>query len=210
MTTRKEMQNSKIRSKLRKEWINNGLCGECRKRRENQSISLCNQYHKAKRRAAKLFVSRRKETQRCLRCNEKAVEKNLCPKCSKKVKLQKRERKENLEKEGVCNNCGKNKEDAEFKTCKKCREKRRARHINSKKKVMQAYGGKCNCCGDSFIGRLTIDHLNNNGNEHRRQIGSNGGSSFYFYLIRNNYPSGYQVLCSSCNLCKHTMGHCPH
>ena len=36
-------------------------------------------------------------------------------------------------------------------------------------------------------------------------------SSIYSWLIRNNYPEGFQVLCYNCNLGKaHNNGICPH
>jgi hypothetical protein len=40
---------------------------------------------------------------------------------------------------------------------------------------------------------LCIDHINGGGRAHRREIG--GHASFYLWLIKNNFPEGYQVLC---------------
>ena len=62
-------------------------------------------------------------------------------------------------------------------------------------------------CEEDDIGVLTIDHINGNGGEHRRQIfgkrkGAGGGCSFYRWLKNNNYPEGYQVLCFSCQFRK--------
>lgn len=68
---------------------------------------------------------------------------------------------------------------------------------------------RCVCCGESIIYFLTIDHVNNNGAEHRKEINCSG--TLYSWLKRNNYPEGYQVLCFNCNCGKQiNHGICPH
>jgi len=82
-----------------------------------------------------------------------------------------------------------------------------------KTKVISHYGGKCACCGEGRIQFLTIDHVNNDGAEHRKQISScKGGSRFYQWLIKNNFPEEpkLQLLCWNCNLAKKIYGICPH
>lgn len=73
---------------------------------------------------------------------------------------------------------------------------------------------KCICCGESIFKFLTIDHINNNGAEERRKLFKNrimGGSKFYHWLKKNNYPEGYQVMCWNCNCGKRmNNGICPH
>lgn len=78
------------------------------------------------------------------------------------------------------------------------------------------YGGdppKCACCGESEIKFLMLDHINNDGNVQRRRLfGENKSSGrFYSWLIKNNFPEGYQVLCANCNWGKQmNNGICPH
>ncbi len=62
----------------------------------------------------------------------------------------------------------------------------------------------CVCCGKIGIGYLTIDHINNDGNKHRRNLNLTGGHSFYRYLKNNNFPNDppLQVLCYNCNNAK--------
>lgn len=80
-----------------------------------------------------------------------------------------------------------------------------------KKCVIEHYGNKCACCGESNIAFLQIDHIAENGNEHRRAIGRSSGIGFYTWLKKNNFPEGFQVLCCNCNLGKHWNGGvCPH
>ena len=56
---------------------------------------------------------------------------------------------------------------------------------------------KCAWCGIDDIDVLCIDHINNDGAQHRQEVG--GGSALYRWLKTNDYPEGYQVLCWNCN-----------
>ena len=81
--------------------------------------------------------------------------------------------------------------------------------IRNKIQAINAYGGKCTCCGESEISVLNIDHVNNDGAEHRREIGL-GSCRLYQWLKHHNYPDGYQVLCANCNTSKAILGECFH
>ena len=68
----------------------------------------------------------------------------------------------------------------------------------------------CACCGEDGIDFLTLDHIENDGAV-KRKNGEPLGSGLYRYLIKNNYPSGFQVLCWNCNCGKRiNKGICPH
>ena len=72
------------------------------------------------------------------------------------------------------------------------------------------YGGLppvCSCCGENKVEFLGIDHINGHGNEHRKSM---KGTNIYRWLIKNDFPEGYQVLCHNCNLSKGFYGYCPH
>lgn len=74
----------------------------------------------------------------------------------------------------------------------------------------QHYGAQCVCCGESREKFLTIDHINNDGAEHRKSIGQ-GGSRLYKWLIDNNFPDTFQLLCFNCNCGRYRNGGiCPH
>lgn len=75
-----------------------------------------------------------------------------------------------------------------------------------KSKVIGHYGGACACCGQSQLIFLNIDHINQDGAEHRRVIGA---SALYRWLVKNNYPEGFRVLCFNCNIAMYRLGHCP-
>lgn len=82
-------------------------------------------------------------------------------------------------------------------------------HQARKESVINGYGGKCACCGETLQKFLTIDHKNNDGAAHRKQLGS-GGAAIYRWIIKNNFPSGFQILCFNCNIAKGLYGVCPH
>lgn len=121
----------------------------------------------------------------------------------------------------VCTKCGVYKTWNEFHVyatrkpyrCKEClREdmlpRSRDRHQKIKQEVVDHYGGFCVCCGESNLAFLTIDHVNNDGADHRREIGKGG---LHGWLRRNGYPEGYQVLCWNCNSGRQINGGiCPH
>lgn len=73
--------------------------------------------------------------------------------------------------------------------------------------AIEAYGGyRCFWCGITEPLVLCIDHIDNDGSEHRRKLGTLGGAKFYKWLKDNNYPAGFQVLCMNCNHAKYRNG----
>lgn len=48
---------------------------------------------------------------------------------------------------------------------------------------------------------LQLDHINDNGSQERKDLGSQkfSGVKFYEYLIKQGLPDGYQILCANCN-----------
>lgn len=75
--------------------------------------------------------------------------------------------------------------------------------------VYRAYGDKCACCGETRRAFLTIDHVNNDGAEHRRQVRS---ADIYTWLRKRGFPQeNFVMLCLNCNMGKHrNKGICPH
>ena len=66
----------------------------------------------------------------------------------------------------------------------------------------------CACCGTTE--KLTVDHVDGNGTAHRMEVfGRNqAGVPFYRWLIAEDFPAGYQVLCKLCNASKHDGERC--
>lgn len=160
----------------------------------------------------------------CTQCpNQAQSGKTRCPSCLEKSRRCHNTRRASHLARDLCW-CGNTRDDPKFKSCEKCRDKfkliNRPDH-NSKRKtqrdkvrleVFNHYGNKCSCplCKETNIELLTIDHVNNNGAEHRRIMGGSG-YKIHLWLKRNNYPGGFRLLCWSCNSGRHlNNGICPH
>lgn len=94
---------------------------------------------------------------------------------------------------------------------KEIKEQQKEKRHRYKMIVLEYYSGtkipECKCCREMNLEFLTIDHINGGGNEHRKTM---RGQNFYSYLIKNNFPEGYRVLCMNCNWCRGKFGYCPH
>ena len=76
--------------------------------------------------------------------------------------------------------------------------------------MIEAYGGMCACCGETEPKFLSIDHINNDGYE-RRKNGEQCGAALYRWLRDQGWPKDdYQLLCMNCNFAKGHFGTCPH
>jgi hypothetical protein len=94
------------------------------------------------------------------------------------------------------------------------RDKRRVTNVNwrwrIRLKMIEAYGGMCVCCGETEPKFLSIDHINNDGYE-RRKNGEQCGAALYRWLRDQGWPKdNYQLLCMNCNFAKGHFGKCPH
>ncbi len=60
----------------------------------------------------------------------------------------------------------------------------------------------CNSCGFDDLRALSIDHINGDGAKHRKSMGLKAGFQTYYWLKRQGYPIGFQVLCMNCQFIK--------
>jgi hypothetical protein len=68
-----------------------------------------------------------------------------------------------------------------------------------KLEVINAYGGKCQICGETHWEFLTIDHIFGGGTQHRLELAKEN-TTIYKFLKDNNWPKDeYRLLCASCN-----------
>lgn len=149
----------------------------------------------------------------CIFCGKKAPTRNrsYCNDCAERVYKNSLRRRKKAVKSGVCSECG-GVPLVTKRHCGLCRAKHnlvtRRRSATIRDIVFNAYGGyRCKCCGETERVFLTIDHMNDDGAEHRKQI----GSALYRWLIKNNFPPNFQVLCINCQVGrKYCHGTCPH
>ena len=67
----------------------------------------------------------------------------------------------------------------------------------------------CVCCGEMDREFLQMDHIE--GKKKWNHDLSYGGHKLYQWIVNNNFPSGFQVLCANCNFGKKmNNGTCPH
>jgi hypothetical protein len=90
------------------------------------------------------------------------------------------------------------------------RERGRTHALKNKLKVLTHYSnGDIHCMnprcevpgGARNIWSLSIDHIDGGGRKHTEELHKDG-LNFYTWLIKNNYPKGFQVLCMNCNTIK--------
>ncbi len=82
-----------------------------------------------------------------------------------------------------------------------------------KRLTYEAYGGfTCICCGEQEELFLSLDHVNNDGKTHRKEVGGCGsGPRLYKWLRDREFPPIVQVMCMNCNFGRgHNGGICPH
>jgi hypothetical protein len=85
---------------------------------------------------------------------------------------------------------------------------RRSWRLRQKQEVFDHYG-PCRCCGESQLEFLAVDHIDDDGSEHRARIGG-GGATLHRWLVVNGFPAGFQSLCFNCNVGKKLNdGVCP-
>ena len=80
--------------------------------------------------------------------------------------------------------------------CNEIKERRKKLRVE----LLSHYSPSLSCqkCGFSDIRALSMDHINGGGIRHLKQI----KGSFYYWLKKNNYPTGFQVLCMNCQFIK--------
>lgn len=82
----------------------------------------------------------------------------------------------------------------------------RRRRKKVKLEIVEKYGGKCVCCGESRLEFLTIDHING-----RNKGDKNTGYRMYYWLKRTKEVlKDVRILCWNCNCSRGSFGVCPH
>lgn len=176
------------------------VCPTCKKNLKTKNSIQCMECEHAQR------LNKRKGKQLCVRCGSKLTSKNWS--VSRKKYWTR-----------ICTNC-----DTEDKAIRhdKIRTSIKESSHRLKVEMIEAYGGKCVCCGDDHEPFLTIDHIDGRGGEHvirvRKKNGGEknayrlGGTLLYRWLKKRGWPTdNYQLMCMNCNFAKsHNPGGCPH
>lgn len=90
----------------------------------------------------------------------------------------------------------------------KINAKRRIMTENDKLAAVRQYSAGTMACANPYgehkepyvtIDALSIDHIDGGGAKHRKGLTT---SNIYRWLIKNNFPTGFQVLCMNCQFIK--------
>ncbi len=104
----------------------------------------------------------------------------------------------------------KNKDSEHYKKRTRCNAKKK--NYELKKYTIKYYSnGKmnCNCCDENIYKFLTVDHIN--GRKPHNHDRSMTGIKLLWWLKKNKYPKGFQILCYNCNCSRAKNGGiCPH
>lgn len=123
-----------------------------------------------------------------------------CSRCKKYLPLDKfyPAKKGALKVSGYCKSCCNLYKKLKYpKTLLRAWDKAKRDHL--KEEFIEAYGGKCSCCGESIPEFLTVDHINNDGEVHRKTISpkkKRGGntSEVLRQLRKEGWPDYVRIL----------------
>lgn len=134
--------------------------------------------------------------------------KSQCAACLNRKAFQNSEKRALRQQHGLCKSCGLPTNGTS--QCPSCLSQISQRTRAVRAEVIKAYGGKCECCGETEQRFLQIDHSKNDGGSDRK-IGL-GTGRLYRWLKANHYPTDrFRLLCANCNLGRYLNGGvCPH
>lgn len=179
-----------------------GLCSRCGKCSPGHGFVNC----ESCRAYVRAVVDRMIERGLCQKCCRRAPAKG-CQQCRPCLDAQKLADAKKTAI-GACRKCGKLTTNGLIH-CETCLARNRARNRKLRDEVFAAYGGyRCCCCGETNPVFLQLDHINDDGAVHRKELRKNGGS-MYQWLKRTGCKHPMQVLCANCNMAKR-FGVCPH
>lgn len=107
-----------------------------------------------------------------------------------------------------CDACADYRKNDRLKNAERNKEYERYTKRKLRDEILQAYGNKCQCCGESRKEFLCIDHVNGGGRQERLKMSSL--STYYRQIKTNGFPPKYRILCHNCNFARGRYGYCPH
>lgn len=230
MSTKEERDlAAKKARELRKERTEAGVCTKCggeRDRPDRKRCAECRQKkNDATRKEKEEADAKGEPTSKMKQCYEQRKQRlaaGLCQMCGQQPHedgrascaaclAKYRDKVQQHRDADTCKTCGEPKEKGRSH-CPACLAKMaEQKKVETKKirdEVFSAYGGyRCQCpgCDATEPDFMQIDHVNNDGAEHRKSL-PGLGAGLYRWLKNNNYPPGFTVLCASCNHSKGKKG----
>lgn len=216
--------------KLRDQRFALGVCIDCKQPKEAERVSLLRCVQCAKRSMARAHESQtrlradRRSKGLCIDCAEpNSLDTGRCPACQEAQHLSASKRHSRRKHERLCAQCGKalpvdcttgcctdcraGASKRYFDNPEKCKLSVRRRNQTIKRELFAHYGNKCVVCPEARLGCLELDHINEDGADHRESLGLSRhkcGTPFYRLLLeQGEFPSSLQILCANCHALKH-------
>ncbi len=111
---------------------------------------------------------------------------------------------------GLCQSCGERPPVPRLLHCQPCLNEGRARSIlrraQMRQLVLDGYGSRCACCGESEPDFLNLDHVNGQSGDRESEYAT------YRQAIKEGFPPTFRLLCWNCNCGreKNKDRRCPH
>lgn len=188
-----------------------GLCIKCGvnpqgiSKRTGKKMKRCTACAEKNRAQSRKLYEKNQGNKLCQTCGERppAEGRKSCQVCLDKAGDRQKAQMEELKAKGICIDCRVEPIAPHSKNrCQTCLDKANISQTRKswmrKAEVLRAYGGKCQECGETHFMKLSVDHVDNDGANHRKKIGN-----LYDWLKKNGFPKeGFQILCYNCNLGK--------
>lgn len=200
--------NNKRKKSDHKNYLKNKALGKCKECGSTDLVTQtqCGVCKEKRKHRDKEKQQTRIKSGLCKQCGIKKVyTKTLCKKCSKWFHNAFKRRKEL----GLCS-CGQPTVNNKTR-CQICLDKQNKKCKEIKKQAYAGYGGFiCNCCRVTEEAFLSLDHIANDGAKQRQTKHPYGGINLYRWIVANNFPQIFQILCHNCQWGKRIHGVCPH
>jgi hypothetical protein len=159
-----------------------------------RSVPMQNKKEYQRNYKAQLYKTRR-EQGLCTECGAAANGKAKCDVCTAQGAIRQKKRYEKAKQKGKCTSC--HAPAAEGKTrCRPCIDRASKERLAYYHAVKYNGGAICVGCGETEVSVLQVDHINRGGGKHIRAVGA---ARWYRWLIKNNFPPGFRILCANCN-----------
>lgn len=163
-------------------------------------------------------LNRRKANGQCVSCTRPSSNGVRCEICAAKhseysYAYGNKAYRDRKKAAGLCIRCGGSTPEVPHVICNTCLETAKAnsqaRRRREKSAAFDHYGRICVCCKQGFDEAfLTLNHVNNDGAEHKRTVGE---KSLYRWAKQNKFPSILETNCWNCNCARQVNGGvCPH
>lgn len=107
--------------------------------------------------------------------------------------------------QAVCKFCIRKDNNNRYQKCKnKYLQSYKNKYIQIKHSVFNYYGGICQLCNENNYTKLSLDHIDKNGRQHRKSVLKTDSGSQFYKWVHKHKPNDIRILCFNCN-CQHSM-----